>query len=371
MIVTHATASAEAVKKLTRAAGLVFVLLLAACGNSNGAEKGRDRPPPLVKVEPATSLRFVDRVDAVGTALANEQVTISAPVTERILRLNFDDGSFVSAGQTLAVLAAGQETAQLSEAQARAREAQQQLTRIEALRQKGFATKSNLDTQQALAAQARAQAAGAQASIGDRVVRAPFAGWVSLRNISPGAVVQAGTPIATISDLSSIKLDFSVPETLLSAIREGQTIEARASAFPDQPFRGRIATIDPVIDPNTRAVKVRARLPNPDRKLKPGMLLTVGVETAPRLSLSVPELAVIGEGDSRYVYVVGPDGAAKRVQIRTGLRQNGRIEVIEGLAPGQQVVTEGVVKLSDGMKVRLAGAQNAARDKAGAAEGGR
>lgn len=348
----------------------IFILAilgaLAACSGSNGKEQ--NRPAPLVKAEPATTMRFVERIEAVGTALANEQVTLSSSVTERIVRLGFDDGGFVNRGQVVAVLAQGEENAQLSEAQARAREATQQLARVQALRDRGFATKSNLDAQAALAAQARAQAAGARATIGDRVVTAPFSGWVSLRNISPGAVVNAGTEIATISDLSAIKLDFAVPETMLSAIRPGQTIEARAAAYPDQPFRGQIANIDPVIDPNSRAVTVRARLPNPDQKLKPGMLLTVAIETAPRLSLSVPELAVVGEGDNRFVYAV-VNGTAKRTQVRTGVRSNGRVEILQGLRPGQQVVTEGVVKLADGMKVRLAGAQNAQPRLASAAKG--
>ena len=337
---------------------MIFSLLLglAACSGSEGKEK--ERPAPLVKAAPATSMRFVERIEAIGTALANEQVTLSAPVTERIVRLGFDDGAFVNRGQVIAVLAQGEEAAQLSEVQARSREAQRQLDRVAALKSRGFATQASLDAQVAQAASARAQAAQARATIGDRVVTAPFSGWVSLRNISPGAVVNAGSEIATISDLSSIKLDFSVPETMLSAIAPGLTIEARAAAYPDQPFRGQIATIDPVINPNTRSVTVRARLPNPDRKLKPGMLLTVGIETAPRLSLSVPELAVVGEGDARFVYVI-EDGVAKRRPVRTGVRSNGRIEIIEGLRPGQQVVAEGVVKLSDGMRIRLAGAQNA------------
>ncbi len=304
-------------------------------------------------------MRFVERIEAVGTAVANEQVTLSSPVTERILRLNFDDGGYVNRGQVVAVLAQSEETAALSEANARAREAGQQLERVQALRERGFATKSSLDTQAALAAQARAQAAGARATINDRVITAPFSGWVSLRNISVGAIVNSGAEIATISDISLIKLDFTIPETMLSAIQPGQTIEARAAAFPEQPFRGQIATIDPVVDPNSRAVTVRARLPNPHRKLKPGMLLTVGVETRPRMALSVPELAILGEGDTRYVYVVGQDNKARRVNIKTGVRSNGRIEVVEGLRPNQHVVTEGVVKLSDGMDVRLAGAQNA------------
>ena len=347
---------------------LALLALVAACGSGDGKE--RERPAPLVKAEATTTMRFVETVEAVGTARANEQVTLSAPVTERIVRLNFDDGGYVQRGQTIAVLAQAEEAADLREAQARAREAQQQLARIEELRRRGFATKSSLDAQSAMAAQMQAQAAGARATIGDRVVTAPFSGWVSLRNISAGAVVNAGAEIATISDLSSIKLDFPVPETMLSAIAEGQSIVATAAAYPDQPFRGQVDTIDPVIDPNTRAVMVRARLPNPDRKLKPGMLLTVAIETAPRMGLSVPELAVVGEGDARFVYVVGADGKAKRTQVRTGLRSDGRIEILEGLQPGQKVVTEGVVKLSDGMQVRLAGTQNATPAKTKGAGGG-
>jgi membrane fusion protein (multidrug efflux system) len=338
----------------------LLALLLAACGNSKEGE----RPPPLVRAEPATTMRFVDAIEAVGTAVANEQVTLSAPVTERIIRLHFDDGEYVRAGATLAVLASGPETAQLAEAQAREREAQQQLRRIEALRRQGFATKTSLDQQVAAAGMARAQAAEARAEIGERTVTAPFSGWVSLRNISPGAVVQAGSEIVTVSDLSRIKLDFSIPETMLGAIQAGQSIVAVSAAFPDQPFRGQINTIDPVLDPTTRAVKVRALLPNPDLKLRPGMLLTVTIESAPRLALSVPELAVVGEGENRFVYTVQPGNQVKRTPVRTGARMAGRIEIAEGLRAGQRVVTEGVVKVADGMRVRLAGTGNAQRAKA-------
>ncbi len=187
------------------------------------------------------------------------------------------------------------------------------------------------------------------------MIRAPFSGWVSLRNISVGAIASQGTEIATISDISTIKLDFTVPETMLASIRPGLTIEARSAAYPDRPFNGTIHTIDTVVDPNTRAVTIRARLPNPDRLLRPGMMLNVGIENAPRMGLSVPELAVIGEGDQRFVYAVDGDGRARRTPVRTGARLGGRIEILAGLRPGQRVVTEGVVKVADGMQVRLAG----------------
>ena len=340
-----------------RLLAVVLAGALAACGGGDG--KQRDRPPPLVKAEPATSIRFADRLEAVGTARANEQVTMSTPVTERIVRLNFDDGSFVQRGQVIAVLQQAQEGAQLREAQARLREAEQQLRRVEQLKSRGFATRADYDARVAAAAAARAQAQSVGADIGERVIRAPFSGWVSLRNISVGAIAGQGTEIATISDVSTIKLDFTVPETMLRVLRPGLPIEARSDAFPDQPFRGQIHTIDPVIDPQTRAVMVRARLPNPQRLLRPGMLLTVAIENTPRMALSVPELAVVGEGESRFVYTVDGQGRARRTPVRTGARLGGRVEIVEGLRPGQRVITEGIVKVTDGIPVRLAGAGNA------------
>ena len=338
---------------------LALTALLGGCGQqANGSANKREAP--LVTAATVTTMRFVEKIDAVGTAVANEQVTLAAPVTERIVRLNFDDGAFIRKGQIVAVLAAGQESAQLAEAGARQREAQQQLARLNQLKARGFATNSAVDAQVALAGQANAQAAQARASIGDRVIRAPFSGWVSLRNISAGAVVQAGTEIAQISDISRIKLDFAVPETLLSRVAPGQIIVARAAAWPDAPFTGTIATIDPVLNPQTRSATIRAILPNGDRRLKPGMLLTVTIESQARMSAAVPELSVVGEGDQSFVYVLEGD-TAKRVRVQTGLRQDGLVEILSGLQPGQRVVTEGVVKLSDGQKVRLSGPQTGQR----------
>ncbi|HUD91549.1 efflux RND transporter periplasmic adaptor subunit [Sphingobium sp.] len=334
---------------------ILTALCLAGC---TGEKQQKPRAVPLVEAVAIASASFTDNVEAVGTALANEQVVLSAPVTERITALNFADGGFVSRGQVIATLAVGQEKAELASAEATALQAGQQLQRIEALKVRGFATGATLEQQTALANAARANAELARASIGDRIIRAPFAGWVSLRTVSPGAIVTAGTPIATVSDISRIKLDFTVPETRLSMLREGMPIKAVSAAWPDRPFNGTIATIDPVIDPATRAVKVRAILPNPDKALKPGMLLTVSVLARQRQSLAVPELAVVGDGDERFVFVL-EDRTAKRTKVETGIRQNGQVEITGGVKPGQKVVTEGVVKLTDGMTVRLAGDRKA------------
>lgn len=336
------------------AAYCVPFLMLAACGG--GAQK-KESPAPLVEAKPVGAAVFADTIDAVGTAMANEQVVLAAPVTERITSINFADGGYVARGQVIATLAQGEEQAQLAAAQARVVETRQQLDRMKSLRERGFVTSSAFDTQTAAQGEAEATAAQARATISDRIIRAPFAGWVSLRMVSPGAIVTSGTPIATVSDISRIKLDFTVPETRLSVLSEGQQIEAEAAAFPDRPFRGTIATIDPVIDPVTRAVRVRAILPNPDKALKPGMLLTVKVIARERQALALPELAVVGDGEERFVFLATEDGKVKRVPVKTGERQGGLVEIRSGLTPGQRVVTDGVVKLSDGMPIREAAAE--------------
>lgn len=336
---------------------------LSGCGKEQAA---KERPAALVEASPIGPATFSDEVSAVGTALANEQVVLSAPVTERITSLNFSDGGFVNKGQVIATLAQGQEKAELAAAQAQAQEARQQLDRIKALKTRGFATAATLDQQVAAANAALANAELAQASIGDRIIRAPFSGWASLRTVSVGAIISAGTPIATVSDISRIKLDFTVPETQLSLIRQGQPIRAISAAWPDRPFTGAIATIDPVVDPATRAVRVRAILPNPDKALKPGMLLTVSVTARQHHALALPELAVVGDGEQRSIFIVR-DGKARRIDVRTGLRQNGLVEILDGVKAGEVVVTDGVVKLTDGVPVRTASEKPVAG--AGAAAG--
>ena len=333
---------------------VLTTILTVACSQS--APKSQ-RSDPLVTVVAPVQHLFVDRLDAVGTAHANEQVTLASPVTERIVRLNFGDGQYVRRGQIIAVLAQNRQAATLAGARAQELSARQQLERLQALKGRGFVTNASVDAQIAAAASARAAADAAEAEIGDRIVRAPFSGYASLRTISAGAVVNQGTPIATISDVSRIKLDFTVPETMLADIHKGRNIEARAAAYPQRTFTGTISTIDPVIDPSTRAVLVRAVLANPDKALKPGMLLNVLVEGDSRTMLAVPELAIIGEGEQRFVYVVDKDGKAQRRVIVSGARDKGLVEVVKGLRPNDRVINEGVVKVAPGVKVSIRSAK--------------
>lgn len=334
---------------------LIIALALSACGG--GDDKGKKGgQEPLVRAEVIGKSTFVDRIQAVGTAQANEQVIVSAPVTERITRIHFADGAYVKQGQVLATLAAGQETSTLQGNTAELHEAEIRLDRLLKLKAQGFATNADVDAQTATVQALRAEAGATRATIVDRVVTAPFSGLLSLRKISKGAVVSAGTEIATISDLSAIKLDFTVPETELAKLKPGLPISALAAAYPNQPFNGSIETVDTVVDPTTRAVTVRAILPNRDGRLKPGMLLTVVIKSAARTAVAVPELAVVGQGDQSFVYIVDAKGEAVRTKVQVGKKQDGKVEILAGIAPGQTIVSEGVVKLTGAkIKVKLAG----------------
>lgn len=348
---------------------LVFVLGLVSACSGKKAEQPQ-RPPPLVVAAPAARHLFVETVEAVGTARANEQVTLASAVTERIERVLFDDGQRVARGQLLAVLSQGQENAALQGALAQQAQAGAQFQRIKALHDRGFATRAQLDLQQATSSRSLADAAEARAAIGDRMIRAPFSGYTGLRTISAGAIVQAGTPLVTISDVSRIKLDFTVPETQLAGLIPGKPVEAAAAAFPGQHFTGTISSIDPAIDPSSRAVMVRAILPNLGGRLKPGMLMNVKVRLSERTGDAVPEMAITGRGDERFVFVVDAESKARRVKVATGLRDGGLVEVT-GLPPGARVIGDGVVKVDEGMKVSLVGAGNETRRPAGGGAGAR
>lgn len=327
----------------------------APAGGNGAAAAGGGRAAnsaPTVVVGVAEAAPLVDRVEAVGTALANEQADLNSTVTERLARVNFADGAYVPKGAVIAELVRTEQGAQLRQAQARLTEARQRLQRLLELQSRGFATRAQVEEAQAAVDVAQGQVAAARSQLGDRIIRAPFSGWLSLRRISPGTVVTAGTTIATIVDLSRIKLDFPVPETFLPALAPGTPIQARAAAYPGELFTGTVASIDPLVDPVTRAATVRAILPNPDRRLKPGMLLTVEIALRPRTAVVVPELALVGLGERRYVFRLGPDDRVQRVEVRTGLRRDGMVEITQGLSPGDRVVVEGTVKVRDGMNVR-------------------
>jgi membrane fusion protein (multidrug efflux system) len=281
-------------------------------------------------------------------------VELTASVTETVTAINFDDGDRVKAGQVLVQMTNDEEQAQLREARVTVDEARRQYERIKSLRAQQSASESQLDEQQRVWEANRARLAAIESRLADRLLRAPFAGVVGLRDVSIGALVEPGDVITTLDDDSVMKLDFSVPSVYLAALVPGMPVTAITRAWQGQLFEGRVKSIDSRVDPVTRTVIVRALLPNPDHALRPGMLMQVELLGQQRESIVIPEECLVAQGLKQFVYVVDrADNKVERREVRIGTRRPGEVEIIEGLVVGEQVITDGTLKVRPGNKVSI------------------
>lgn len=313
----------------------------------------RSNATPVVAMK-AQLTRFRDRVEALGTLRANESVAITAVVADTISALNFEDGDRMKKGQVLAEMTTGEERALLEEARSNLEEAKSQFERARSLTDRRLTAESVLDQRRRDYETARARVAAMEARLKDRILRAPFDGRVGLRTVSVGALVSPGDVIARIEDDSVMKLDFSVPTTFLATLKPGLEIVARARGFDDQTFEGSVASIDNRVDEITRTIRVRAVIPNPERRLVPGLLMSVDLFKNPRQSIAVREEALVPIGTDTYVFVVDKDkSTVERRRVETAARRPGIVEITKGLKAGETVVTDGTLKLSPGSNVAI------------------
>lgn len=341
-------------------------LLLAAClvsitspAMAQGKPGGAGRGPTPVIVASAYTDRFVDKVEAIGTLRANETITLASTVTETVTAVNFTDGQRVQKGDVLVEMTDGEEKALLDQQRALVNEAQKQLTRAKELAKTGAISKEILEQRQREATSTRAGLDALASRLADYVIVAPFDGVVGLRNISVGALLQPATKITTLDDDSVMKLDFSVPSVYLPTLKPGVEIVAKATGFNEE-FKGEISAIDSQIDEATRSVIVRAIIPNPEAKLKPGLLMTVELMKNPRDSVGIPENAIVPEGRKHFVFVVDdtktPLSVEKR-EIVVGTRRPGDVEVVQGLTQGDKVVVQGTMMVNNGSAVSITAEQ--------------
>ncbi len=332
---------------------LVWFMALATAG---GVAAAQAQPAQPVIVGEVIESRFTDRLEALGTLRANETVQLTATVTETVTALHFDDGATVDAGQILVEMTSAEEHALLEEARSQADEAERQLNRFQALADNGTAPRIVLDERRRDYETAMARLRAVESRLQDRLITAPFAGSVGLRNISVGALVEPGDVVTTLHDTSVMKLDFPVPATFLTAIAPGLPIEARSRALGDRVFPGTVSSIDTAIDTTTRSVMVRAILPNPDGLLRPGLLMAVDLHKNPRDALVIAEEALIPIGRDAFVLVVDASNgepAAVRRQIEIGARRPGQVEIVSGLSLGDLVVTHGAIRVRPGQPVSI------------------
>jgi membrane fusion protein (multidrug efflux system) len=297
---------------------------------------------------------FTDRIEVLGVAKGLQSVTITSNTAEMITAVHFRDGQMVSRGQVLVELKADSENADISEAKARLAQAERDYARWKTLADKGIAPRATAEQYLASVDTAKAVVASAQAQKLDRVIRAPFSGRVGISDVAPGTLISPGTAIVSLDDASTIRVDFSVPDRYLPTLREGLPILARPDALPGETFNGQIAQIDTRIDATTRALKARAEFPNTGGRLKPGMLVKVGIDQGQHVSPAVPEAAIQFEGTQASVFVIakGPKGqVARRTNVETGLSADGFIEIRSGLKPGDKIVADGLNRVQDGAPV--------------------
>ena len=317
--------------------------------------------------------QFSDQIRVLGVARGQRSVNITSSTTELITRVLFADGQFVSAGAPLVELQAREEDAAIIEARANVNQAQREYDRYKALADRGIAPQVMLEQAETGLETARASLEAAQARRGDRVIRAPFAGRMGLTTVTAGTLINPGAVIATLDDTSTIRVDFPLPERYLNLLQPGAQLTATADAYGDEPFQGRIALIDTRVNEATRAATARAEFANPGGRIRPGMLLRVVVQQGQRQAAAAPESAVQYEGAGAFVYRIAPGqngSTAQRVEVEAGAVENGFVEILSGIEPGDRIVGSGLNRIQPGAPVSVAGAdrKSSADRKSGASQ---
>jgi membrane fusion protein, multidrug efflux system len=346
---------------------LVAVALLAGAGyywkvaaGRASTEKKAGSPPAAsapralpVKAGTVATGRISEEVSAVGTLLANESIIIRPEVDGRISAIHFAEGQLVRQGVKLVSLDSSEIEAQLSVIKAELNLNRNRMRRAEELQAKNFISAEALDVARENLNQSLARQSEIQAKLDKMTIKAPFEGVAGLRQVSPGAYVKAGQDIARLEGIGTLKLDFRVPEIFLRKIRTNQEAQVSVDAFPAESFRGAIYAIEPAVDEQTRTVLLRARIPNPGVRLKPGMFARVNLVLDTRENaMLVPEQALVPRGTERYVFRL-VDGKAALTKVEIGLRRPGEVEIVRGLTAGDSIVVDGQLRLQDGSPVTV------------------
>ena len=300
--------------------------------------------------KPVVEKPLAVEVEALGTARANEAVEITAKIANTIIAIRFDEGQLVKRGDLLVELDAAQARADLAASEAALAETKSAYARSRTLLSQQALSQAQLEQIEATLLANEARVAASRARLSDTMIRAPFDGRTGLRRVSVGALVSPGAVITTLDDTRTMKVDFDVPEIFLSILKQGLEVKAKSAAYPGEAFDGSIESVDSRVDPVTRSVKVRARLPNREGKLRAGMFLTVLVTRDPLPGLVIPEQALVPERGEVYVFVVA-DGHAMRRVVRVGRRSPGEVEILTGIAAGERVVVEGTQQIRDSSAV--------------------
>ncbi|MEO6319717.1 MAG: efflux RND transporter periplasmic adaptor subunit [Polaromonas sp.] len=346
-----------------------------AQGTPNGGAAAR---PPSVEVARVELVRLTDDTRAVGSLRSRRGVVLRPEISGRITQLNFTDGQRVRKGQVLVQFDDQLPQAQIQQSQAELSIAQSSQKRNQELVAQNFISQRSLDESAANLQVAQAKLALAKATAARLKIVAPFDGIVGIRQVNVGDYLKDGADIVNIEDIDAIYVDFRLPERYQTKVKRGQTALLDIDALPGQTYTAQIQAIDPLIDANGRSVGIRGCIDNRALQLRPGMFARVNTVFGVRENASViPEEAIIPQGGKQFVIKLldGPSEQTRttqRVEVNVGLRSPGKVEILQGLAPGDTVVRTGqqriqkdgtvvtVVELANASAVRPASAASAA-----------
>lgn len=313
--------------------------------------------PVAVEVVRAESRTLSEAASAVGTLLSNESVVLRPEIAGRISAIHFRDGQVVARGAVLLTFDSAVQEAELQQARANLVLAQTNFRRTEDLFQRQFISERARDEAAATLKVQEAAVALAEARLAKTRIRAPFDGVVGIRSISVGDYVKDGQDLINIEDVATLKVDFRLPEVYLPQLRPGQSAEVTSDALPGKVFRAVVDAVNPQVDTGGRSVLVRGHLANFRGNLRPGMFVRVQLAFGERKGVvMVPEQALVPAGGSQSIFrVLAEDGAsrAQNVKVAIGQRAQGWVEISEGLAAGELVVTAGQQRLREGATVRV------------------
>jgi len=350
-----------------RARGVFCGLALLVCVVTGcRPQPGTGGPPAgamVVQVVAADAKRQAvsDTLALVADIAANESVELKAETEGIVQEVLFEEGQAVAKDQLLLRLDDTKLAATLAEAEATFKLSGATFARSQQLLHDKLISQQEYDQAAASFDRTRAAVDLMRRQLRDAKVHAPFAGVVGARQVSPGQVITRATVLTTLVDLDPVKVEFYVPESRLSQAQVGQLIEITVPAYPGRKYRGKVYFISPKLDEATRRVLVKATIANPHAELKPGMFGNLELTVQLRESaVVIPELALLWEGDEARVFVVSSNQTAQLRPVKVGLRLPGLVEVIDGVAEGERVVTEGLQKVVPGAPVRVADAEPAA-----------
>ena len=326
-------------------------------------------PKPAIDVETELARRmdWQSRLPAIGTLKASQGIDLSVEIAGTITDVQFQSGEKVSKGQAIVLLDSEMEQASLVSAEADLSLARLEFQRARSLLDRQAISRSEYDRLNAQSQKAEASVAQLRASLAKKRILAPFSGTIGIRQVDVGDYIAAGTPIATLQDLSTLYVDFFLAEQHVPLLALGQKVQLRVAAYPDERFEGVISALNPKVETTTRNVQVRAELANPDGRLLPGMFADLQVLLpTENAQVVVPETAITYTlyGNSVLLVTDGtpPEGVSRdepylvveRRFVTTGERRDGLVVVLDGLEGGEQVITAGQLKLDSGTHVAIA-----------------